>query len=197
MRRLAALAALAAPAAALPTLVYVVGVEGSGHHGAMLQLVWPLVRDRCGRACPPPRSRADLDDDGSDAVYARASRCDSYAHDAAVAGALFGDAPDGRVGDPAALRRALAAAPPGAVFVESRSFPAGGAPLRAGPVDARRRPPLPLDLADLAAQLRPVWNSNLQPDFNVRVCERFSSAVLRELAESNRFVQKSAESTSI
>ena len=154
MRRLAALAALAAPAAALPTLVYVVGVEGSGHHGAMLQLVWPLVRDRCGRACPPPRSRADLDDDGADAVYARASRCDSYAHDAAVAGALFGDAPDGRVGDPAALRRALAAAPPGAVFVESRSFPAGGAPLRDGPVDARRRPPLPLDLADLAAQLR-------------------------------------------
>ena len=85
MRRLAALAALAAPAAALPTLVYVVGVEGSGHHGAMLQLVWPLVRDRCGRACPPPRSRADLDDDGADAVYARASRCASYAHDAAVA----------------------------------------------------------------------------------------------------------------
>ena len=37
-------------------------------------------------------------------------------------------------------------------------------------------------------------------DFNVRVIERFdpdSSAVLRELDESNRFVQKSAESTSI
>ena len=118
----------------------------------------------------------------------------------AVAGALFGDSPDGRVRDPAALRRALAAAPRDAVFVESRSFPAGGAPLRAGPVDARRRPPLPLDLADLAAQLRPVWNSNLQPDFNVRVFECFdtsTSAVLRELAESNRFVQTSAESTSI
>ena len=46
----------------------------------------------------------------------------------------------------------------------------------------------------------PVWKSNIQPDFNVRVIERFvpdSSAVLRELDESNRFVQKSAESTSI
>jgi hypothetical protein len=46
----------------------------------------------------------------------------------------------------------------------------------------------------------PVWNSNLQPDFNVSVRDSFdasSSAVLRELDESNRFVQKSAESTSI
>jgi hypothetical protein len=45
-----------------------------------------------------------------------------------------------------------------------------------------------------------VWKSNLQPDFNVRVCECFdtsTSAVLRELAKSNRFVQKSAESTSM
>ena len=45
-----------------------------------------------------------------------------------------------------------------------------------------------------------VWNSNLQPDFNVRICDSFdasSSDVLRELDESNRFVQKSAESTSI
>jgi hypothetical protein len=46
----------------------------------------------------------------------------------------------------------------------------------------------------------PAWNSNLQPDFNVRICDSFdasSLAVLRELDESNRFVQKSAESTSI
>ena len=46
----------------------------------------------------------------------------------------------------------------------------------------------------------PVCKSNLQPDFNVRVLECFdrsTSAVLRELAESNRFVRKSAESTSI
>ena len=46
----------------------------------------------------------------------------------------------------------------------------------------------------------PVWKANLQPDFNVRVCDGFdtsASAVLRELDESNRFVQKSAESTSI
>ena len=45
-----------------------------------------------------------------------------------------------------------------------------------------------------------VWKSNLQHDFNVCVIERiapYSSAVLRELDESNRFVQKSAESTSI
>ena len=46
----------------------------------------------------------------------------------------------------------------------------------------------------------PVCKSNLQPDFNVSVFECFdtsTSAVLREPDESNRFVQKSAESTSI
>jgi hypothetical protein len=46
----------------------------------------------------------------------------------------------------------------------------------------------------------PVWKSNLQLDFNVILFECFdtsTSAVLRELDESNRFVQKSAESTSI
>jgi hypothetical protein len=45
-----------------------------------------------------------------------------------------------------------------------------------------------------------VWIPNLQPDFNVSLNERFgrdSFAVLRELDESNRFVQKSAESTSM
>ena len=39
----------------------------------------------------------------------------------------------------------------------------------------------------------PAWKSNLQPDFNMRVCDRFDArlfAVLRELDESNRFVQK-------
>ena len=43
-------------------------------------------------------------------------------------------------------------------------------------------------------------NSNLQPDVNVRVFEWFdtsSSAVLRGLDESNRSVQKSAESISM
>ena len=45
-----------------------------------------------------------------------------------------------------------------------------------------------------------VPNSNLQLDFNVSVRDSFdatSSAVLRELDESDRFVQKSAESTSM
>ena len=44
------------------------------------------------------------------------------------------------------------------------------------------------------------WKSNLQADFDVHVCDSFgviSLIVLRELDESNRFVQKSAESTSI
>jgi hypothetical protein len=51
-----------------------------------------------------------------------------------------------------------------------------------------------------AVGCKAVSKSNLQPDFNLRVCDRFDarlSAVLRELDESNRFVQKSAESTSI
>ena len=45
-----------------------------------------------------------------------------------------------------------------------------------------------------------VWIPKLQPDFNVRLLERFrpsSLVVLRELDESHRFVQKSAESTLI
>ena len=57
-----------------------------------------------------------------------------------------------------------------------------------------------LGVSRLHELLHTVCKSNLQPDFNVRVCECFdtrTSAVLRELAESNRFVQKSAESTSI
>jgi len=42
------------------------------------------------------------------------------------------------------------------------------------------------------------WNSNLRPDFNVRVIDDARlSAVLREPDESHRFVQKSAESTSM
>jgi hypothetical protein len=56
------------------------------------------------------------------------------------------------------------------------------------------------DAADVALGYATVWNSNLQPDFNMRICDSFdasSSAVLRELDESNRFVQKSAESTSM
>ena len=44
------------------------------------------------------------------------------------------------------------------------------------------------------------WNSNIQPDFNVRVFECFdtnSSTGPRELDASHRSVQKSAESTSM
>ena len=51
-----------------------------------------------------------------------------------------------------------------------------------------------------AIKQRTVWIPKLQPDFNVRVLERFgpsSLVVLRELDESDRFVQKSAESTLI
>ena len=54
--------------------------------------------------------------------------------------------------------------------------------------------------ANARAQQQTVPNSNLQLDFNVSVRDSFddiSSAVLRELDESNRFVQKSAESTSM
>ena len=56
------------------------------------------------------------------------------------------------------------------------------------------------NLVAMAAERPAVPNSNLQIDFNVSVRDSFdkiSSVVLRELDESNRFVQKSAESTSI
>ena len=59
-------------------------------------------------------------------------------------------------------------------------------------------PPAPNPPAPKPPAPAEAWKSNLQPDFNVRVIERFGPAslvVLRELDESNRFVQKSAEST--
>ena len=53
--------------------------------------------------------------------------------------------------------------------------------------------PPPADHGEPAAVPKP----NLQPDFNMSVCfDAPSSAVLRELDESHRFVQTSAESTS-
>ena len=57
-----------------------------------------------------------------------------------------------------------------------------------------------LGVSRLHELLHTVCKSNLQPDFNVRVCECFdasTAAVLRALDESDRFVQKSAESTSM
>ena len=47
-----------------------------------------------------------------------------------------------------------------------------------------------------ARRRRPAWNPNLPPDFDERSAP-YSSAVLRALDESDRSVQKSAESTSI
>ena len=71
---------------------------------------------------------------------------------------------------------------------------------RTPPRDPNATPPEVRSLRKRVAALETVWKSNLQPDFNVRVIERFgpdSFAVLRELDESDRSVQKSAESTSI
>jgi hypothetical protein len=54
--------------------------------------------------------------------------------------------------------------------------------------------------AELESQWLPVCESNLQPEFNLISFDSFDamvSAVLRELDESDRFVQKSAKSTSI
>ena len=53
---------------------------------------------------------------------------------------------------------------------------------------------------DAATAYTTVWKSNLQPDLNVSIRDGFDasfSALLRKLDESNRFVQKSAKSTSI
>ena len=47
------------------------------------------------------------------------------------------------------------------------------------------------DVLEISPPFRPVWKSNLQPDFNVRVCDNFDASfltVLRELDESNRSV---------
>ena len=87
-----------------------------------------------------------------------------------------------------------------------RAFRPGSAmPEKAGAPGYGKVPPRIAAINDRKAvggkiSSRSVWKSNLQLDFNVRVIERFgpdSSAALQELDESNRFVQKSAESTSI
>ena len=61
---------------------------------------------------------------------------------------------------------------------------------------------LALDPADAFRDARATTRAeaNIQHDFNVRICDSFDarlSAVLRELDESDRFVQNPAESTSI
>jgi hypothetical protein len=53
----------------------------------------------------------------------------------------------------------------------------------------------PQPRCSVVVERAPARNSNLQPDFNVIVCDTSTSAVLRELDESNRSVHKSAEST--
>ena len=90
----------------------------------------------------------------------------------------------------------------------------GGRPVRwettrssTGPVSvfaastwAKRSPTTLASVAKHGNHALPAWKSNLQPDFNVSVIDRFgasSSALLRELDESDRFVQKSAKTTSI
>ena len=74
----------------------------------------------------------------------------------------------------------------------------GGSDIYCGLGDSDACSPFALDVAPGAATAytsEAERKSNLQPDFNVFVLGR-SSAVLRELAESNRFVEKSAGSTS-
>ena len=68
-------------------------------------------------------------------------------------------------------------------------------------VAAQEIKPVPLVLSwsaddTHAAAFQAAWNANLQFDFNMRVTDGFdtsTSTVLRELAESNRLVQESAE----
>ena len=84
-------------------------------------------------------------------------------------------------------------APPARVPKIPKQRPPAAPPAIAGGDDSA-------DFREPAGWREAVWKSNLQPDFNVRVCECFNatfSASLRELDESNRSVQKSAESTSI
>jgi len=85
----------------------------------------------------------------------------------------------------------------------TRLFGTLGEELRAAAGDAARSA-VALESLRLACRvffsLNSVWKPNLQPDFNMSVFECFdtsSSTGLRELDKSNRFVQKSAESTSI
>ena len=173
--------------------------------------VWP------GRPESPRRSSGLLSSDPSAHGRAPLAAAAARGHEPVVA-ALLGGA-GARAATPAALVAAAAAAEAGCVAALARAAApkSGAAPARAAAarghaaaLEALAAEPAtraglgaataegetPAHLAARAA----VCKSNLQPDFNVRVCECFdtsTSAVLRELAESNRFVQKSAESTSI
>ena len=180
MRRVACLMAWLArgtprPDARRPTFVFLVGVEGSSHHGVAQNLVWPLVRDHCGPKCAPPRTIDDLDDDGSESIYRVPSECNATAYDEDVRSRLYSVPSQavregGAVRDVDGLRRRMAAAPRGSYFFEWRSFPSAGHTQVANSSD--RQPPLPLDLAALARALDGVARLRLlvlQRDFRTTV----------------------------
>ena len=131
----------------------------------------------------------DCGDDGAAAKAARAvggSRALAQRWEAAEPPPEPAPAPAAAAEGPAATTRAsaAAAAPPAT----------GGACLGASMLRHRK------SMRFVSLELAPVPKPNLQPDFNVSVFECFdtsSSAGLRKRDESDRFVQKSAESTSI
>jgi len=133
-----------------PLLIYVIGLEGSSHHGVANTIVTTLANERC-------RSAASASSCDAAELQASHQTCRALLHgagfgtDGALAHAIFGTGNNARrspnVVNPAALRTALAGAAAGSVFVEGASWPSG--------FDAaQRQPPWPLSLASLWEALR-------------------------------------------
>jgi hypothetical protein len=148
------------------------------------------VFDAAGRPSPEAALGASPPSGGDRPEARRAERPPSRARAHIDA---FAVAPDGR-----GEHRFPPPPPPSSLYGGGHTPAEARGGLFAGPM----APPPPKAAAEpfgSPPRLPAACESNLQPDFNVRVCECFdasTSAVLRELAESNRFVQKSAESTS-
>ena len=203
----AACAPLGSPGAQPEAWLFVCGVDGKDNWGSAAALRWLLLGES-GRGLLEERVRpffvgndvplaSDADREAvaealEETVLLVTRTTVSVLYDARAAPALATllvcpglreYVVDGANGDVDAAEAAKAAG-----FVRLVACEVGAAGARVGVVLPR------------GAESAPVWKSNLQPDFNVRVCDRFDarfSDVLRELDESNRSVQKSAESTSI
>ena len=186
----AALAALDAVAASRPCDIY-------GRAGTPCVAAHSTVRALYASYRGPLYELMRADGATANVSVTAAGYADAAAQDAFCAGART--CVVRRIYDQSPMANHLAPAPASAASY-GRDHPCPRQ-LPATPVDARKHP-IVMGGAHRAygAWFEAVWNSNLQLDFNARICDSFdasSSAVLRELDESNRFVQTSAASTSM
>lgn len=131
-----------------PPFVYMLGVEGSNHHGVMAELLSPLVRERCNTGPCNEQSIKETPSSGDNLPPADPA-CPALQRDSAFRKELFGLNATGLT--------AAFAQHPSAWFVEDMSFPAGL---------TSREVPMPIDLGDMFRAVSPLT------DFRFLVLQR-------------------------